>query len=155
MASRVRSPLDETDHFLVQRLEGSERDRPLYDRLRRNGRGSQRLNRRQRIASASKGLKVEQAKYRKLAAVFLSQPENKWCVCCTLRREVLGENILRNQSAEIHHWAGRIKRLLCYVPYFRAFCYHCREWPHQNPEKARELNILAPAHLWEVYPGDY
>lgn len=102
----------------------------------------------------SKGLKAEQAKYRKLAAVFLARPENAWCLCCTLRRERLGENILRNQSVEIHHWAGRIGRLLCYVPYFRAFCNACRTFPHEHPSLARELNLLAPAHLWNHYPSD-
>lgn len=105
------------------------------------------------IRKVSKGLKAEQAKYRKLAAVFLAQPENMWCICCTLRREKLGENILRNQATEIHHWAGRIGRLLCYVPFFRAFCRDCRTWPHAHPSKARDLNLLAPAHRWNVFPG--
>lgn len=104
---------------------------------------------------ASKGLKAEQAKYKKLHADFLSRPENTWCVCCTIRREQLGENIVRNQSVEIHHVRGRIGRLLCWVPGFRAFCNACRHWPHEHPIKARELNLLAPAHLWNVFPGDY
>ena len=105
--------------------------------------------------SASKGLKAEQAKYKKLHTAFLARPENTWCICCTLRREKLGENIVRNQSVEIHHVRGRIGRLLCWVPGFRAFCNACRNWPHDHPSKARELSLLAPASLWNVYPGEY
>lgn len=104
------------------------------------------------LRRVSKSLKAEQAKYRRVSAIFLSLPENKWCICCTLRREKLAENILRNQAVEIHHWAGRIGRLLCYIKYFRAFCNACRRWPHDNPEKARTLNLLAPAPQWNVFP---
>lgn len=106
------------------------------------------------LRKQSKGLRTATAKYRKLETAFLSLPENKWCICCTIRRETLGENILRNQATEVHHWAGRIGRLLCYVPYFRAFCYFCRLWPHQHPRLARELGLLAPAKLWNVFPVD-
>lgn len=106
------------------------------------------------LRRVSKGLAAEQRKYRKIEAKFLAQPENKWCICCTIRREKLGENILRNQATEIHHWAGRIGRLLCYVPYFRAFCFRCRSWPHDHPKLARELGLLAPARLWNVFPGN-
>lgn len=150
MGSRVRSSLGECEHFL--KLDPPEYRTGQQNRLRRNGRWK---NRNRSISHASKGLKAERAKYQKLSYVFLHQLENKWCVCCTLRQTVLGEDILINYSSEVHHWAGRIKKLLCYVPYFRAFCYHCREWPHLNKIKARELGLLAPAHLWEVYPSDY
>jgi hypothetical protein len=100
----------------------------------------------------SKGRKAKLAKYRKLSAIFLAQPENFWCICCTLRREKLGENIYRNYSTEIHHYALRNGRLLCYVPYFRAFCFSCREWPHAHPKLARSIGLLAPPHLCGVYP---
>lgn len=108
-----------------------------------------------RLKSASKGLKAETAKYRKFSADFLARPENTWCVCCTLRREKLSENIIRNQATEIHHVRGRIGRLLCWLPGFRAFCNSCRNWPHDHPSKARELGLLSPASLWNIYPGDY
>lgn len=99
-----------------------------------------------------KALKANLARYRKLVAVFLAQPENQWCICCTLRREKLCENIVCNQSVEVHHFAGRIGRLLCYVPYFRPFCNACRLWPHEHPATARELNLLVSAKLWNCYP---
>jgi hypothetical protein len=106
---------------------------------------------RTRLKKMSKGHRAELAKYRKLETKFLSDPVNKWCICCTIRREH-GENICRNQATEIHHWAGRIGRLLCYVPYFRAFCNRCRTWPHDYPKLARELGLLAPANLWNAFP---
>ena len=91
--------------------------------------------------------------YYALTAEFLAQPENHNCIICTVRREH-GENIPLQRATEVHHWAGRIGRLLCYVPYFRASCFSCRLWPHQNQKLAREYGVLAPAHLWEVFPGD-
>lgn len=103
------------------------------------------------ISKESKGHKAELAKYRRLAARFLGLPENAWCEICTVRREA-GENILRNYATEVHHYAGRIGRLLCYVPYFKASCYGCRAWPHSHPKKARELRLLAPTNQYNVYP---
>lgn len=90
-------------------------------------------------------------KYYPLAKEFLSRPENKFCLICTVRREH-GENILINLATEIHHWAGRIGKLLCYVPYFRPSCFSCRLWPHDHPKLAREYGLLAPAPLWGVFP---
>lgn len=174
MASRVASPLADGESMLVPRR--LPKVRVPFD-LRINGRLNSNVSlrdswkhkllamppalreqvrqtslKRSSIEKVSKGLKAEKAKYRKLSAVFLARPENTWCICCTLRRERLGENILRNQATEIHHWAGRIGRLLCYVPFFRAFCNACRSWPHDHPSKARKLNLLAPAQLWNVFP---
>lgn len=165
MGSRVRSSLDPCDNFLRER---SEEPKPKFGQRKTSLRDSwkrkllsmppekrEKSKRYPHIKSESKRLKDERAKYRKVSAVFLARPENKWCICCTLRREVLQENITRNQATVIHHWAGRIGRLLCYVPYFKAFCSGCPPWPHEHPKEARELNLLAPAHLWEVFPGDY
>lgn len=148
MASIIRPSMPECGHQLVQKLErGSDKDRPRYNRLRA---GTKRLKRTP-LKRMSKGLKAETLKYHKVSTEFLLRPENKWCICCTLRREKLGENILQNPATEIHHWAGRIKRLLCYVPYFRPFCFWCRLWPHEHPEQARKLNLLAPSNLWNVF----
>lgn len=99
----------------------------------------------------SKGLKAEQAKYWKLSAAFLARPENKWCEICERRRGA-GENIFRNQSTEIHHKFGRLKRLLCYVPGFIASCRSCRDFPHAHPARARKLNLLSAPAQWNVFP---
>lgn len=113
----------------------------------------QKARQRVRLKRASKGLKAEQAKYRRLSAKFLAMPENKWCEICERRRGA-GENIVRHDATETHHYAGRIGRLLCYVPYFIASCWHCRLWPHQNPKRARELRLLAPSSQWNQFPVD-
>lgn len=143
MGSRVRSPLADGESMLVERIPRPVLRDSFYYR-----RGLKRAP----LKRESKSHKAELAKYRKLAAVFLAQPENSWCICCTVRREH-GENIVRNPAVEIHHFAGRIGRLLCYVPYFRAFCNACRTWPHEHPSLARELNLLVPASLWNCFPA--
>lgn len=166
---RIASSLADGDSMLLPaRIPESEDVRRPF-RLKRNANWKRKLLRlppqkrqkarqstlkRSPLKRESKGLKAERAKYWKLSAVFLAQPENTWCICCTLRREKLGENILRNQSTEVHHFAGRIGRLLCYVPFFRAFCKPCRSWPHDHPSQARELNLLAPPALWNHFPVD-
>jgi hypothetical protein len=91
--------------------------------------------------------------YFALSTEFLLKPENKFCLTCQVRREH-GENILIQIATEVHHWAGRIGRLLCYVPFFRPSCRGCRDWPHTNATKAREWGLLAPAPLWNVFPGN-
>lgn len=143
MGSRIRSTLDPEDNFL---RPTRTRDRTRDNRIRSRG------LKRSPLAKRSKGLKSNLARYKKVAGEFLCRPENHWCICCTIRREVLGERILRRYAVEVHHWAGRIGRLLCYVPYFKAFCRECREWPHNNARLARKLGLLAPASKWEVFP---
>lgn len=155
MASQVRRALPPDQNFL---RDYTSDDRVRAGGLRRKKRLSQlpvlarqKILKRTPLKKVSKGRKAELAKYRRLTAQFLAKPENSWCICCTMRRE-MGENIVRNPSLEIHHFAGRIGRLLCYVPFFRAFCNACRTWPHEHPAKAREMNLLAKPHLWNVFP---
>lgn len=162
MASQIKRALpNHISFFKGESPDDRERDR----RLLRKKRGLRALSPFQRqktvngkshrpLRSASKGLKAEQAKYRKVSAIFLSKPENFLCHICKVRREH-GENILINGSTEIHHYALRAGKLLCYVPYFMASCFRCREFPHQNKKRARELGLLAPAHLCGIYPGEY
>jgi hypothetical protein len=171
MGSRIASPLQDCDHQLdLRRLsQGRINDQDNgKSGLKRNGwkRKLLRMPRARREAARksslkrsplkreSKGRKAELAKYRKLSANFLAQPENFWCICCTLRREKLGENICRNYSTEIHHFALRNGRLLCYVPYFRAFCFGCRDWPHLHPKVARSIGLLAPPNLCGIFPKE-
>lgn len=152
MGSRISSPL----------AEGESQFRPLVERQERSAKTSRPQNyrfgrrqsglRRTKIKRVSKGLKAEQAKYFKLSAAFLAQPENRFCIICIVRREH-GENILINFATEVHHFAGRIKRLLCYVPYFKPSCRHCRDWPHENKSKARLWGLLAPITKWNVFPS--
>jgi hypothetical protein len=105
------------------------------------------------LKKVSRSQRHRLAAYMALAEAFLKQPENKHCLICIVRREH-GENILINLATEVHHWAGRIGRLLCYVPYFRPSCYRCRTFPHDHPKEARDWGLLAPANQWNVFPGD-
>ncbi len=99
------------------------------------------------IAQRSDRLKALQGVYSRVSKAFLAMPENHRCAICIVRGIVPP-----NLSTETHHFAGRIGRLLCYVPYFIPSCFPCREWPHQNARQARELGVLAPAPQWNVYP---
>lgn len=139
---RIASTVPDGTAFFKERA-------PVEGRIRRWPKRSQL--KRTRIKRASKGLKAEQAKYWILSAAFLARPENLFCIICTVRREH-GENILVNLATEVHHWAGRIKRLLCYVPFFRPSCRSCRDWPHENKTKARLWGLLAPITQWNRFP---
>lgn len=144
--SRLASTLDPGDNMLRgERVSRPKLPKALYYRLRTNG------LKRTRIKRISKGLKAEQSKYRTISAAFLARPENKFCIICVVRREH-GENILVNLATEVHHWAGRIKRLLCYVPFFKPSCRSCRDWPHENKTKARLWGLLAPITQWNRFP---
>lgn len=57
-----------------------------------------------------------------------------------------------NAATEIHHRRGRIGRLLTYEPEFVPCCRPHREFPHENPDIARELGILAGPAEWNVFP---
>jgi hypothetical protein len=111
------------------------------------------LSRGLRLKKVSQGRRTRLTAYYALAGAFLRQPQNKYCLICTVRREH-GENILIGSATEVHHWAGRIGRLLCYVPYFRPSCFGCRSFPHDHPKEAREWGLLAPAPQWNRFPGN-
>jgi hypothetical protein len=55
-------------------------------------------------------------------------------------------------ATEVHHMRGRIGRLLADERFWCPSCRSCREFPHENPTRARELGILAPVSEWNVYP---
>lgn len=76
---------------------------------------------------------------------FLSKPENRFCGICLAK----GQNP-PNRSTEVHHVRGRAGTLLSDPRGFIPSCYPCRKVPHDNPRWAREVGILAPAHLWNV-----
>lgn len=149
LAKRLRKPrkplkrkMSLRDSFL--RKLKAERTHRIY----RNGKTIKRVK---PLKKVSRSHRKRLAGYYALQQAFLRQPENRYCLICTMRREH-GENILVQLATEVHHWAGRIGRLLCYVPYFRPSCYGCRSWPHEHPKQARKWGILAPAKLWNVFP---
>lgn len=122
--------------------------RPIHFR-----KGNGRIERRSPLKKIAKSRRRQMAEYFALSTAFLLKPENGLCAICTVRREH-GENILVQIATEIHHFAGRIGRLLCYVPFFKPSCRGCRSWPHDNPEKARAWGLLASPARWNVMPGN-
>lgn len=94
--------------------------------------------------------KVSKSRRRKLTEYFSLQREflkrHRGCVICAAKGEV------PRAATEVHHYAGRVGRLLTYVPYFVPSCRGCREWPHENASLARTLGVLAPTEEWNVYP---
>jgi hypothetical protein len=147
LAARLRKPLKRKvslrDSFL-RKL----REKETKVSYRHNG-----LKRTRGIKKVSRARRTSLARYMALAEAFLSLPENRLCIICQTRREH-GEDILINFATEVHYWAGRVGRLLCYVPYFRPSCFRCRSFPHDHPKEAREWGLIAPAPLWNVFPID-
>lgn len=111
------------------------------------------LKRKKPIKKLSRALRSRLKVYFTLTTEFLLRPENALCLICQVRREH-GENILIQPATEVHHFRGRRGRLLCWVPGFRPSCRGCRDFPHDNKKQARELGLLAPAVLYDVFPGD-
>lgn len=115
--------------------------------------GKGKLSRKRPMKKVSRSQRTRLQHYYVLSTEFLKRDENRLCQICTRRREA-GENIVINAATEVHHFAGRNGRLLCYVPYFIASCYQCRLWPHEHPAKSREMRLLAPANLWGCARSD-
>lgn len=128
------------------------------------------------LAKRSKKMQRQQAEYGPTQKAFLALPENRLCLLCVCRSvnvplEDIKEGIQRlggdgierwlrritpnvelRPATEVHHWAGRIGRLLCYTPFFIPSCYGCRLWPHAQTKEARRLGLLAPAEKFNVFP---
>lgn len=118
--------------------------------------------------------KVQVAEYARVGKAWLLRTENTVCGVCLARSMkvkwshikrglvTMGEDAIRTlieagakvtPATEKHHYRGRRGRLLCDTRFFIATCRQCRDFPHENPREARELELLAPPAEWEVYPG--
>jgi len=106
------------------------------------------LFRRKPLRKVSRSKRRAYRAYTALASAFLNRPEARFCLICMMRAGH-GENIPINRATEIHHWAGRIGRLLCYVPYFRSSCFNCRMWPHDHPKEARGMGFTRTGNAVE------
>lgn len=58
----------------------------------------------------------------------------------------------KEPATELHHKRGRIGKLLIDTRFFMAVDSDCHEFIHANPNRARELGLLAPANEWNVSP---
>lgn len=56
------------------------------------------------------------------------------------------------QATEVHHSRGRIGRLLLDQRFWVPSCRPCREIPHNRPNWAREMGLLASATDWNTVP---
>lgn len=119
----------------------------------RFNRGNHRFERHKPLKKMARVRRNEMRHYLAMHGPFLSEPGNENCAICIVRREH-GENIPLNAATEIHHFRGRRGRLLCWKPGFRPSCFFCRDWPHTHKRKAREWGLLAPAVIYDTFPGD-
>ena len=65
---------------------------------------------------------------------FLLDPQNQICP------------ITGNQTTEVHHSAGRIGKLLLYVPYWIAVSRSGHNWIHDNPKESYKNGYLIKQH---------
>lgn len=127
------------------------------------------------LKAVSKKRQKALRKYFLSQADFLKLPENRFCWICigrsiqanrleifrimTLPHEE-SVHLLREAGAkctpsqEVHHYAGRIGRLLGFAPYFVPECRGCREWPHVCGRQARELDLVASGAAFNVFPQE-
>lgn len=105
---------------------------------------------------------------------FLKLPENRLCYLCLARslnatraevraimlqptyeanRLLEAARATMTDASEVHHYAGRIGRLLDFAPFFIPECRGCREWPHVHLKAARELDLIAPRSAYDVFPA--
>lgn len=134
-----------------------------------------------RTGQKGKGLKQISKKHKRALVknyfpaqnAFLKLTENRFCWICLARsmnatrsevrkimllpfeestRLLLACGATANPAVEVHHWAGRIGRLLDFVPYFIPECRECQRWPHTAYKEARRLDLLAPAAQYNVFP---
>lgn len=109
----------------------------------------------------------EETVYYSLKRSYVERPGNRHCAVCLclalarpwpeVKADVMGgalnPDALARRSTEVHHFRGRIGRLLCDTRFFIGTCRAHREWPHENARQARALVLLAPSSEWEVFPG--
>ena len=106
------------------------------------------------IKPMSEKRKRESYAYTKKRKIFLSLAANRFCPVCVAvfdgvidREEIEGANTIFFyqgiiETIEIHHKAGRIGRLLNYVPFWLAVSSCGHDWIHAYPEKAYKLGFL-------------
>lgn len=97
------------------------------------------------LKKRSRSRRREMDEYFKNAREFLKT--NDRCMICVAR------GLTPNRATEVHHWAGRIGRLLNYLPFFIASCRPCREWPHDHRSEAEAAGVIAPPGEWNVFPA--
>lgn len=94
------------------------------------------------LKKVSKSQRRRLSEYYPLQHAFLK--ENPACMICAVR------GIAPRRATEVHHIRGRAGSLLTDRRFWASSCRACRDFPHDNPRRARELGILAEACDWNV-----
>lgn len=88
------------------------------------------------IKTMSEKRRRESYTYAKKRRIFLEKRENKVCIVAKI---VFNKTLF---ATEIHHKAGRVGKLLNYVPYWLAVSRDAHVWIHENPDQAYKLGFL-------------
>lgn len=80
--------------------------------------------------------------------------EHPWCEACKKVRPIMSAAFGPGASTEIHHFRGKLHRLLNDSRFFLAVCRECHDFIHDNGYAARRLGLLAPISEFNVYPED-
>lgn len=111
---------------------------------------------RSRIAPVSNKRAAENRDYSVARREYLA--EHPYCELCVPIKAYPHDPPLfeiRPQLAnQIHHYRGRVGRLLTDKRFFRAACQDCHEWVGKNGAQARRIGVLAPIPEFNVYPED-
>lgn len=93
------------------------------------------------IRRVSKARAKQQRQYAKLKAHFLANETH--CFAC--------KHWVFFEDRELHHWAGRVGRLLYYEPAFRMACPKCHAFIHAHPATAFIRGLIAPRGIWNDF----
>lgn len=90
------------------------------------------------IKKVSDKMKEQLKQYNKLrkAFIYLAQDNS---VFCTAYYHAYG---IKKEVTEVHHKAGRVGKLLLYVPYWLPVSREGHRWIHDNPKEAYKAGFL-------------
>lgn len=92
--------------------------------------GSAEWKPRPTIRKFSKKRSKQNKEYLEERAKFLRDPQNQIC------------RVNGSQTTEVHHLAGRVGKLLLYVPYWIAVSRSGHNWIHDNPKESYKKGWL-------------
>ena len=114
---------------------------------------AEKLGRKTPLKKIAKSRRRQMAEYLELRIAFLERPESALCGICKAR-VAHGEARVIRMATECHHTRGRAGRLLTWEPGLLSSCRDCRDFPHSDPKRARQMGLLSSAADWGVYPRE-
>lgn len=79
--------------------------------------------------------------YKKKKAEFLAS--NTTCFSCG--------GFVHLEDRELHHFYGRVGRLLDWLPGFTMVCRVCHDTIHNFPGLAHDMKLIADGHAWNNF----